>query len=209
MAIMVTPQETAQEKLTELVLSGSERVAEAEIASEIAEVDESSQDRSREEKTPQSVERHRLISVANRLPCTIHKDKDTGKWVASKSSGGLVSALSGVSGIDMNWIGWPGCEVPDEDKEEVAELVGEQGCYPVFLTDSEIELYYNGFCNNTLWPLFHYITPSTERVIAGRTLEWETYQQANAKFVDANWYCSTFNKVAIERCCVNSLRCDL
>ncbi|EER16763.1 conserved hypothetical protein [Perkinsus marinus ATCC 50983] len=185
MAIMVTPQETAQEKLTELVLSGSERVAEAEIASEIAEVDESSQDRSREEKTPQSVERHRLISVANRLPCTIHKDKDTGKWVASKSSGGLVSALSGVSGIDMNWIGWPGCEVPDEDKEEVAELVGEQGCYPVFLTDSEIELYYNGFCNNTLWPLFHYITPSTERVIEGRTLEWETYQQANAKFVDA------------------------
>ncbi|KAF4708279.1 hypothetical protein FOZ62_026682, partial [Perkinsus olseni] len=39
--------------------------------------------------------------------------------------------------------------------------------------------------NNTLWPLFHYITPSTERVIQRKTLEWETYQKANAKFVDA------------------------
>lgn len=38
---MVTPQECAQQKLTELVLSGSERVAEAKIAGEIAEkVDE-------------------------------------------------------------------------------------------------------------------------------------------------------------------------
>ncbi|EER11216.1 conserved hypothetical protein [Perkinsus marinus ATCC 50983] len=183
---MVTPQECAQQKLTELVLSGSERVAEAKIAGEIAEkVDEDAQRCSKEGDHPQSDERHRLISVANRLPCTIHKDDATGKWVASKSSGGLVSALSGVSGIDMHWIGWPGCEVPDEDKEEVAELVRDQGCYPVFLTDAEIDLYYNGFCNDTLWPLFHYITPSTQRVIEGRTLEWETYQKANAKFVDA------------------------
>lgn len=41
--------------------------------------------------------------------------------------------------------------------------VRDQGCYPVFLTDAEIDLYYNGFCNDTLWPLFHYITPSTQR----------------------------------------------
>ncbi|KAF4655646.1 hypothetical protein FOL47_009343 [Perkinsus chesapeaki] len=129
--------------------------------------------------------RQRLISVANRLPCTIHKDKDTGKWVATKSSGGLVSALGGVSGIDMLWIGWPGCEVPDEEKPEVEALVAAEGCYPVFLTDEEIDLYYNGFCNNTLWPLFHYITPPMEGVIQRNTLEWETYQKVNAKFVDA------------------------
>ena len=30
--------------------------------------------------------------------------------------------------------------------------------YPVFLTEEEMEQFYLGFCNSTIWPLFHYFT---------------------------------------------------
>lgn len=48
----------------------------------------------------------RLLVISNRLPVTITK---TDEWQYSMSSGGLVSALSGL-GKDMvfTWFGWPG-----------------------------------------------------------------------------------------------------
>lgn len=50
----------------------------------------------------------RLIVVSNRLPITITKNKD-GKYEFKLSSGGLVSALSGLKKLrKFIWIGWPG-----------------------------------------------------------------------------------------------------
>jgi len=56
--------------------------------------------------------RQRLLVVSNRLPVTISKDKD-GKWTFKMSSGGLVSALSGLKKeMLFTWIGWPGFPFP-------------------------------------------------------------------------------------------------
>lgn len=57
----------------------------------------------------------RLICVANRLPITVSRDT-SGKWGLKKSSGGLVSALSAVENLHMTLVGWPGADVPEEDK---------------------------------------------------------------------------------------------
>ncbi len=53
-----------------------------------------------------------IINVSNRLPVTVGE-------TIKKSSGGLVTALEGVSGKDyaLKWIGWPGGEIPEDDKQ--------------------------------------------------------------------------------------------
>jgi len=51
----------------------------------------------------------RLIVISNRLPITITKKPDGNGWNYKMSSGGLVSALSGLKKeMEFTWIGWPG-----------------------------------------------------------------------------------------------------
>jgi trehalose-6-phosphate synthase len=62
-----------------------------------------------------------------------------------------------------------------------------QGCVPVFLDEQTVDQYYNGYCNNVLWPLFHYIgLPTEDRLAATRSLQsqWAAYKSANEQFAD-------------------------
>lgn len=62
-----------------------------------------------------------------------------------------------------------------------------QGCVPVFLDENTVDQYYNGYCNNVLWPLFHYIgLPTEDRLAATRSLQsqWAAYKRANEQFAD-------------------------
>lgn len=53
----------------------------------------------------------RLLIVSNRLPINVSKGDNNNKWKFQLSSGGLVSALSGVQkSANFIWIGWPGEE---------------------------------------------------------------------------------------------------
>uniref|UniRef100_A0A0G4I9Q1 Uncharacterized protein n=1 Tax=Chromera velia CCMP2878 TaxID=1169474 RepID=A0A0G4I9Q1_9ALVE len=127
----------------------------------------------------------RLLVVANRLPVTVRQDSN-GDYHYTVSSGGLVSGLSGIRGFDMSWIGWPGAEVPEQDQPKVIEETGKRNCRPVFLDQLTIDLYYNGFANNVLWPLFHYIAPPIDTDVNERTTEeWHAYCKANELFADA------------------------
>jgi trehalose 6-phosphate synthase len=50
----------------------------------------------------------RLIVISNRLPISMSRGDD-GQWKFRMSSGGLVSALSGLKKMmSFTWIGWPG-----------------------------------------------------------------------------------------------------
>ena len=68
----------------------------------------------------------RVIVVANRLPVTPRRSKETGEWIFERSSGGLVSALLGVPSIEITWVGWIGIEVPLEEREELTRLMHQQ-----------------------------------------------------------------------------------
>ncbi|GMM49130.1 alpha,alpha-trehalose-phosphate synthase (UDP-forming) [Starmerella bacillaris] len=108
----------------------------------------------------------RILAVSNRLPVTVSKRKDNNdslelnelrskNYDYKMSSGGLVSALSALGGLQ--WLGWSGINVPDEYKAEVTDHLNKYfHCTPIFLSDDVADMYYNGFSNSILWPLFHY-----------------------------------------------------
>jgi trehalose 6-phosphate synthase len=87
----------------------------------------------------------RIFIASNRLPVTV-KRTDGGDYRISASSGGLVGALQGLSETtEFNWYGWPGVEVPEEDKEKVRKELRKNKAIPVFLEDSLSDKHYNGF----------------------------------------------------------------
>ncbi|SCU88234.1 LAMI_0D09296g1_1 [Lachancea mirantina] len=121
-----------------------------------------------------------VIVVSNRLPVTIKKDSSTGKYEYSMSSGGLVTALQGLKkSTTFQWYGWPGLEIPDEDKPVVKrDLLEKFNAIPIFLTDEVADLHYNGFSNSILWPLFHYHPGE----INFDENAWLAYNEANLSF---------------------------
>lgn len=123
----------------------------------------------------------RLVIISNRLPITInHKD---GELHYHPSAGGLATGLNSLDqSLERIWIGWPGQEVQDLDEQQVIRKdLLEQGLVPVFLSQEEISLYYEGFSNKTIWPHFHYFSQFTTY----NDEYWEAYQQANRKFAEA------------------------
>jgi len=119
----------------------------------------------------------RLIIVSNRLPVSIHRSESGLKFHAS--TGGLATGLSSLhTGSDTCWIGWPGRVGRDQRKEVEEKLVSEFGCFPVFLSDSLVEKYYEGYSNRTIWPIFHSFTSHAKYSAS----EWEAYRKANHLF---------------------------
>ncbi|CAO0792631.1 unnamed protein product [Mucor circinelloides] len=125
----------------------------------------------------------RLLVVSNRLPVTVNKDQKTGEYNFKMSSGGLVTGLSGLKKMmSFTWIGWPGLNVPAEDKKGLEErLLNETSTMPVFVDNDLADLHYNGFSNSILWPLFHYHPGE----ISFNEEWWEAYQKVNGLFAEA------------------------
>ena len=117
-----------------------------------------------------------LVIVANRLPVDRVALSD-GTFAWRRSPCGLVSALEPVmrSG-DGAWIGWPGS--PDDEFEPFVED-GMQ-LVPVHLSAQEVEEFYEGFSNGTLWPLYHDVVAKPEF----HREWWDSYVTVNQRFAD-------------------------
>ena len=103
----------------------------------------------------------RVIVVANRLPLQIRRNAD-GELEYSLSPGGMVSALLGVKHMRMLWVGWVAVtDTTAAERLAIRRTLWRRGCVPIFLEPTEAALYYNGFCNDVLWPLFHYVVSRT------------------------------------------------
>ncbi|XP_061372913.1 alpha,alpha-trehalose-phosphate synthase [UDP-forming] 1 isoform X4 [Gastrolobium bilobum] len=131
--------------------------------------------------------RQRLLVVANRLPVSaVRRGEDS--WSLEMSAGGLVTALLGVKEFEARWIGWAGVNVPDEiGQKALTKALAEKRCIPVFLDEEIVHQYYNGYCNNILWPLFHYLgLPQEDRLATTRSFQSQfvAYQKANQMFAD-------------------------
>ena len=95
--------------------------------------------------------------ISNRLPFTYNEE--TGK--ISQSSGGLVTALNGIKGVkNLHWIGVIDEAFPKQELSKINAKSSIQFDGPRIDSES-YDNYYNGFCNDVLWPLLHY---ETERV---------------------------------------------
>ena len=129
----------------------------------------------------------RWLIISNRLPITIVKRENQLQFHAS--AGGLATGLgSFYKSYKSLWIGWPGItlEKIKDKREEIEERILAENCYPIFLSQYDIENYYYGFCNKTLWPLFHYFTQYTTY---SKNLR-EAYRRVNELF------CETVVKIA-------------
>ncbi|WP_029290738.1 trehalose-6-phosphate synthase [Cellulomonas sp. HZM] len=118
-----------------------------------------------------------LVVVANRLPVDVTVSED-GEPSWTRSPGGLVTALAPVMAkADGAWVGWGGAPDQELDPFEVdgTELV------PVPLSAEEIERFYEGFSNDTLWPLYHDVISAP----AFHRQWWDAYQRVNKRFADA------------------------
>ncbi|MEM6771897.1 MAG: bifunctional alpha,alpha-trehalose-phosphate synthase (UDP-forming)/trehalose-phosphatase, partial [Bacteroidota bacterium] len=120
----------------------------------------------------------RLVIVSNRLPITINREHDGLHYYPS--AGGLATGLNSLDeSYNKLWIGWPGVDATDEtEKEDIRTDLAKHKLAPVFLTPREIDLYYEGFSNKTIWPHFHYFTEYTTY----NDEMWSTYQEVNYKF---------------------------
>ncbi|WP_433797618.1 alpha,alpha-trehalose-phosphate synthase (UDP-forming) [Actinoplanes sp. CA-252034] len=115
-----------------------------------------------------------FVVVANRLPVDEVTDDD-GQRRWERSPGGLVSALQPVvRQMRGAWVGWTGSagEAPDPFDIDGMQL------QPVPLSAEEIDLYYEGQSNATIWPLFHDLVeqPTHRR-------DWrQAYEAVNLRF---------------------------
>jgi trehalose 6-phosphate synthase len=93
----------------------------------------------------------RLFVVANRLPVNITQRED-GKFDYTMASGGLVSALQGLSkSMEFQWFGWPGTEIHRNDREMVRqELATRFKAVPIFLPKETADGHYNGFSSKSI-----------------------------------------------------------
>lgn len=94
------------------------------------------------------------------------------------SPGGLVTALEPLMRSSHGaWVGWPG--VADRDFEPFEN--DGISLVPVRLNEADIEDYYEGFSNDTLWPLYHDVIapPSFHRET------WDAYVTVNRRFAAA------------------------
>ena len=118
-----------------------------------------------------------FVVVASRLPVDRSEDQDgQAQWRASP--GGLVAALEPVvREAGGAWVGWPGdaAPAPEPFDFEGMRLVG------IGLSPAEISDFYEGFCNATLWPLYHDVIAPPEF----RRPWWEAYVAVNRRFAAA------------------------
>lgn len=121
--------------------------------------------------------RSSFVVVANRLPVDRIEMPD-GSTAWRRSPGGLVTALAPVMQSHHGaWIGWTG------SADEKLDPFDEAGMHlvPVMLTAEDVQLYYEGFSNATLWPLYHdvIVAPEFHREW------WESYVAVNRRFAEA------------------------
>ena len=124
----------------------------------------------------------KLVVVSNRLPINVSKRK--GKLHFQPSVGGLATGVkSFYKSFNSIWVGWPGIfkeNLKDEERVSVEKYLMCENCHPIWLSKHDVENYYYGFSNRTLWPLFHYFP--TYAVYETRF--WKSYVKINQLFAD-------------------------
>jgi len=117
-----------------------------------------------------------IVIVSNRLPVHRVKRNRLSEW--QTSPGGLVSALKPIlQNRASTWIGWAGYSGPAPKPFRHEEI--QQ--WPVSLSADEVKNFYEGFSNETLWPLYH----DAIRPPIYKRRWWWPYVDVNRRFAEA------------------------
>ncbi len=126
----------------------------------------------------------KILLVSNRLSTSVAMSAGGPEF--APSMGGLATGLLSLhEQEDSLWVGWSG--IPSDSISNETEAVitqrlrSEHKSVAVPLSSDEIEDFYYGFCNNIIWPLFHYFPTYADY----ETRLWDRYRQVNEKFARA------------------------
>jgi trehalose 6-phosphate synthase len=114
----------------------------------------------------------RLVAVSNRVGPV------RGAAAAGGLAVGLVDALRERGGL---WFGWSGRTAAAGRARLHVEKADGLELATLDLTQSELDRYYNGFCNNCLWPLLHFRID----LMRFERREFAAYRSVNARFAEA------------------------
>lgn len=122
------------------------------------------------------------IIVSNRLPVSVKKTKKGLEFYPS--SGGLATGLSSYAKNKRTlWIGWPGIvsdDLTEADEQLIINELKTYHCSPVFLSQKQLNQFYSGYSNTTLWPFLHTLPAD----FTHETRDWKMYQTVNEQFSD-------------------------
>ena len=144
-------------------------------------------------RNPPAYKEPSIFVVSNRLPFVLVRDPETSTLTREPSAGGLVTALSPiVKAQNGRWIGWPGIELEEDEEIPDCSPSAEADSATIVLdipttqlsavhVDAEdINGYYTGFSNSTLWPLFHSMP---DRCVFEPS-DFESYKKVNGLFAE-------------------------
>jgi trehalose 6-phosphate synthase len=111
----------------------------------------------------------RLVAVSNRISVPKRGAAPGGLAI------GLITAMQARQGL---WFGWDGETV--ETVSEEPSIARKDGVTyaSIDFDQAEYKEYYLGFCNGTLWPLFHYFVDGFRY----SDTQYEAYQRMNQRF---------------------------
>ncbi len=125
----------------------------------------------------------KTIIVSNRMSTSVSRGENGFEF--TPSVGGLATGLSSLHKQEESlWIGWSGLPSDtlgqDERTSIATTLRKEHKSIPVDLSTTDLELFYYGFCNNIVWPLFHYFPT----YVTYNDEYWESYRAVNERFFE-------------------------
>jgi trehalose 6-phosphate synthase/phosphatase len=122
----------------------------------------------------------RLVIVSNRLPVTISQEAGKLEFIDSVGgvATGLLTLLQSNAVKEYIWVGWPGIDLAPAEREEANTRLMALHTHPVYVPQKLMDKFYLGFCNKTIWPLFHYF-PSLAHYFEG---DWKAYEEVNMIF---------------------------
>jgi trehalose 6-phosphate synthase/phosphatase len=126
----------------------------------------------------------RLVVVSNRLPFTLKRAGDS--WRTERSAGGLATAMEPIIASSRGlWIGWSGdssgADAADAKRQATLARWAERHRYIAVELPAEIARgFYEGYSNQTIWPLFHYFPA----MLKFDPEDWRAYIDANRRFCD-------------------------
>lgn len=121
----------------------------------------------------------KLFMISNRLPIQVSSSSQL-----ESLDGGLDSGLKYFyQSFDIKWIGRAGVninEISENDKQNIDNKFRSENCIPIYLDKDLRSDFIDGFCDNTIWPLFNYFTQITKYNPA----QWESYKKVNQLYAE-------------------------
>ncbi len=124
----------------------------------------------------------RLFVISSRLPMQV--TEVDGKKELGPATDGIYSGLKQFyESFDIKWIGTAGVnidEISETEKISIDNNLRKDNCIPVYLDKRLRNEFLEGFCDNTIWPLFNYFT----QIPTYNPTDWEAYKKVNQVYAE-------------------------